>query len=175
MLRCYDPSMARLVGLLILALLVIACEDQGQGVRPVETLPMSDATRMLTTPSPTQPRATGTSTANPTTPQVATATPVTGPTARPTHVLQPVRTAIDDLAQRLGIDAAEIAVASVEPREWPNSCLGAAAKGELCAQVITPGYLVLLEAIFEDGFHSYQYHTDHGTSIRLVSTKVAIP
>ena len=51
-----------------------------------------------------------------------------------------------DLAQRLGIEETEIAVDSVEQAEFPDAALGAPAKGEMSAQVITDGWRIHLMA-----------------------------
>jgi hypothetical protein len=37
-------------------------------------------------------------------------------------------------------EEADIKVISIEEKEWPDACLGKADDGEMCAQVITPGY-----------------------------------
>ncbi len=56
-----------------------------------------------------------------------------------------VQQARDDLAQRLGIDdAAKIAVVAVEAVDWPDTSLGCPEPGMMYAQVITPGYKILL-------------------------------
>lgn len=38
-----------------------------------------------------------------------------------------------------------VKVISIEEKEWPDACLGKPGEGELCAQVITPGYEVKAE------------------------------
>jgi hypothetical protein len=60
------------------------------------------------------------------------------------------------LADELGIPGSQVTIVSVAWVEWPDSCLGVRTPGIMCAQVITPGYLILLEA---DG-QQYEYHTD---------------
>jgi len=45
--------------------------------------------------------------------------------------------------ETLGAD--EIAVLNVSEAQWPDACLGLAAQGEMCAQVITPGYEIVIE------------------------------
>ena len=65
------------------------------------------------------------------------------------------------LASLLGIPVSEITIVSATPEEWPDSCLGIETPGIMCAQVITPGYLVELEA---DGVQ-YAYHTDQTGAI----------
>ena len=57
-----------------------------------------------------------------------------------------VDAARQQLASDLGVEADAITVASFDAREWPNACLGLAQEGQMCAEVITPGYLVILNA-----------------------------
>ncbi len=64
--------------------------------------------------------------------------------------------ASQDLATRLGIDVGEVKTVSVEEVEWSDSSLGCPAPGMMYMTVITPGYLVILEAASEQ----YTYHTD---------------
>ena len=61
-----------------------------------------------------------------------------------------------DLAARLGIDESEITVVGVEIVEWSDSSLGCPAPGYAYAQVITPGFQIILES----GAQQYDYHTD---------------
>lgn len=68
------------------------------------------------------------------------------------------------LAESLGVPVSEIAIVSVTPEEWPDSCLGAAPPDVMCAQVMTPGYLVVLEA---NGVQ-YAFRTDQ-TGDRIVA------
>ncbi len=70
-----------------------------------------------------------------------------------TEIAQKVRQALSDKA---GIALDQIQVLSVEPVEWPDGCLGIRTRGVACIQVITPGYLVMLEA---DG-QTFEFHTD---------------
>ena len=48
---------------------------------------------------------------------------------------------LDTLAAA-GADASLVAVEQVD---WPDACLGAAEPGQVCAQVITPGYRIVVE------------------------------
>lgn len=50
------------------------------------------------------------------------------------------------LVKVLGIAPGDIRLVSRSAVEWPDSCLGAPAKGQMCAEVITPGYAIVLEA-----------------------------
>ena len=71
-----------------------------------------------------------------------------------------------ELGEALEVPVDEIGLVSYERVEWPNSCLGYAEAGEMCAQVITPGWLVILEA---EG-QQYEVHTDqNGEAVRWQS------
>lgn len=68
-----------------------------------------------------------------------------------------------DLAASLGLVPEAVQVVDIEPREWTDSCLGLGSPAEICMTVITPGYLVRLNA---EGLE-YVYHTDaDGKSLR---------
>jgi len=112
------------------------------------------------------------------TPTVASppeATPTEMPAASPTaeaadapasetETPEAAQSAQQALAQQLQAEVADIAIVSAEPVEWPDSCLGVQMQGVMCAQVITPGYRVVLEAEGEQ----YVFHTDEaGGSVVL--------
>jgi len=40
----------------------------------------------------------------------------------------------------------EIKIKRVSPKEWPDACLGVNEPNKFCAEVITPGYEIVLEA-----------------------------
>jgi len=90
----------------------------------------------------------------------ATMTPL--PTSEPAEVTPPpeaeamVHMAVDDLTQHLSLAHEAIRLVSVEAMEWSDASLGCPQPGMMYAQVITPGYLVVLEAEGEQ----YTYHTD---------------
>jgi hypothetical protein len=92
----------------------------------------------------------------------------TSPTPTPpTDVSQPVPPAAEVVrlaaAEAMALPEAEVVVTQVNEVEWPNSCLGLADEDEMCAEVITPGYQVILEANDQE----YVYHTNEdGTVIR---------
>jgi hypothetical protein len=65
------------------------------------------------------------------------------------------------LASSLGIAESNIKVVSTQIIEWPDSCLGVAAPGIACAQMVTPGYIVSLEA----NGQQYEYHTNSDASV----------
>lgn len=70
-------------------------------------------------------------------------TPLPGGDVMPRGVLA-ARTA---LAEKLKITLTQVQVISFSPADWPDSCLGLPDKNEMCAQVITPGYRILLQAL----------------------------
>lgn len=71
--------------------------------------------------------------------------------------------AIAALSKNVGLDPSEIKMVSVEPMEWPDACLGITQEGISCAQVITPGYKIVLEA----NGKQVEYRTDEaGTLVR---------
>ncbi len=77
---------------------------------------------------------------------------------------QPVRAAVADLAQRLGVAAEQITVASMERVTWPDTSLGNPQPGMMYPQVLTDGYRVILQHAGE----AFEYHTDMGTTVTLV-------
>ena len=64
----------------------------------------------------------------------------------------------DDLGERLNLEDEAIAVISVEAVDWPDASLGCPEPGKLYAQVVTPGYIIVLEA---EG-QRHEYHSDSG-------------
>jgi hypothetical protein len=67
----------------------------------------------------------------------------------------------EDLAEKLSIPVAEISILKATGVIWPDSSLGCPLKGMFYTQVLTPGYLILLE--FAD--KKYEYHADKGTNV----------
>src|SRR5687767_4513075 len=54
--------------------------------------------------------------------------------------------AVETLSENLGVPADEITVVSTEAMDWPDSCVGIEGPPMNCAQVITPGFQIRLEA-----------------------------
>lgn len=52
--------------------------------------------------------------------------------------------AIDVLANRMAVSATRLSRVSAEAVSWPDACLGASLPGQACAQIVTPGYRVVL-------------------------------
>jgi hypothetical protein len=70
-----------------------------------------------------------------------------------------VEQAKEDLANRKGIDNEQIVVVKVKAVDWSDTSLGCPQPGMMYAQVITPGYRILLSY----GGQIYPYHSDqHG-------------
>jgi hypothetical protein len=71
--------------------------------------------------------------------------------------------AIADLAQQTGLPEDQIAPVSIEAAEWPDASLGCPEEGMMYAQVITPGFRIVLEAQGQQ----YEYHTDQNGNVVL--------
>jgi hypothetical protein len=65
------------------------------------------------------------------------------------------------IAADLGVPRETVQVVTMEPRDWPDSSLGCPQPDMLYAQVVTPGYLVLVEISGEQ----IEYHTDERGSV----------
>lgn len=63
-----------------------------------------------------------------------------------------------DLADRFGVAESQIELAAVEAVEWRDASLGCPEPGRFYAQVITPGYRIVLRA----GGEQHEYHSDAG-------------
>jgi len=69
----------------------------------------------------------------------------------------------NQISENLGISLDQIEIETVEQRDWPDSCLGLGEPDESCAQVVTPGWLVVFNL---DG-QEYRFRADEaGTTIR---------
>ena len=72
-----------------------------------------------------------------------------------------VEQAREDLTRRKGIDKREITVVAVEAVKWPDTSLGCPQRDRMYAQVITPGYRILLCC----GAEIHVYHSDRGDRV----------
>ena len=66
------------------------------------------------------------------------------------------------LSEGLGVTEAQLSVKELERVEWPDACLGAAGDDEVCAEVITPGFRIVLQARGGE----YVYHSDLSGNVR---------
>lgn len=62
-----------------------------------------------------------------------------------------------DLARRRGISSQKILLKRAETVTWPDAGLGCPQKKRAYAQVVTPGYRLVLS----DGITDFEYHTDN--------------
>jgi hypothetical protein len=69
------------------------------------------------------------------------------------------------LAERLGVGVETISVVNVETVDWSDAALGCPLPGQAYAQVLTPGFEIVLSA---DG-ETYTYHTDMDGAMVLCS------
>ncbi|HEU65152.1 MAG TPA: hypothetical protein ENN57_00615 [Chloroflexi bacterium] len=72
-----------------------------------------------------------------------------------------VEQAKEDLANRKGVDKEHVTVVAVKAVNWPDTSLGCPEPGMVYAQVITPGYRILLSY----GGQTYEYHSDQGDRV----------
>lgn len=77
------------------------------------------------------------------------------------------------LAQQLHLTLEDVAILSFERVEWPDACLGVEVEDRLCAQVVTPGYRVMLRA----QERRYEFYTDEtgGTVLLVEAPEPHIP
>ena len=73
------------------------------------------------------------------------------------------RAAEKALSQKINAPVGSIVGVSQDETTWNDSCLGCPQTGEMCAQVVTPGYRIVLRV--SDA--TYEYHTDLGGTARL--------
>lgn len=78
---------------------------------------------------------------------------------------------VKDLSKKIGAPTSDIAGVAQEDVTWPDSCLGCVKTGETCAQVLTPGYRIVLRV--RDA--TYEYHTNRGDRVRLCNQSLLPP
>lgn len=150
---------------LALALLGGACgDDDSESTTPASTEPevtVSSPTSKPPSPSTLPAATTSPATEPPTTSPATTPSPTSGPTpptsepapsssaappgSLPGSVQARVEAAIADLAGRQGVDASEIAVVDAREVTWSDSSLGCPQPGMSYMQVLTSGFLLVLE------------------------------
>ncbi|MBI2863724.1 MAG: hypothetical protein HYX94_04090 [Chloroflexi bacterium] len=94
--------------------------------------------------------------------------PLSSPSPEPTvppGAQEAVTAAKRDLAGRTGNPTDKLSLVSVEEVQWRDASLGCPEPGKFYAQVITPGYRIVLH----DGARQYEYHSDRGGRIVLCS------
>ena len=84
------------------------------------------------------------------------------PTKTPNNGLQIlIEKAKENLAQRLSISETEITIVEATDVVWSDSSLGCPQKGMVYADVLTPGFLIILSANNAE----YEYHSSKGTEV----------
>lgn len=76
------------------------------------------------------------------------------------------RAAIEAVSQNLGLAASQVKLVSAESMEWPDSCLGISMEGVSCAQVVTSGFRILLDA----GGQQVEYRTNKDGTVIVPAT-----
>ena len=67
------------------------------------------------------------------------------------------------ISESMAVPAENIQIKNVEQTDWPDACLGLPEENEVCAQKITPGWLLT----FNINNQEYKYRVDQtGTIIR---------
>ena len=165
--RCVAFSLAALV-----AALLIACGGGDDDSADETSTPANDGTPRVTatasdaTPNGSVTPPAGTTPAPGVTPGGNGGNNGDGSTTVPAGAEDAVQAAKEDLANTYeGRTVDEVTLVSIAAKDWPDACLGVPKAGEACAQVITPGYDIVLDL---DGAH-YFYHTDEGRNVRLAN------
>jgi hypothetical protein len=67
---------------------------------------------------------------------------------------------VSAIAGLLKVAPADVQILSSEPADWPDACLGVSSPGQVCAQVITPGYRVVAQV----NGQQVEFHTNQDGS-----------
>jgi hypothetical protein len=93
-------------------------------------------------------------------PQVETTTIPQLETAVPPEVAQAIK---NKVSQLIGVAVDTLQVKSIEPKDWPDSCLGLPEANETCTTATTPGWLIAFTVNGQD----FRFRVDQtGTNIR---------
>ena len=134
-------------GLLLLGVLAVASLLL-EGCGPAATPSQSESP--LSTPTASEP-----------TPIIVEPAPTVGEPTVPAEAAE-VTLVKQDLAQRLNTAVDQIRVVSVRAVDWPDTSLGCPKPGMSYAEVITPGFEIILEANGQE----YAYHTGGGEYVQ---------
>lgn len=155
-----------------IALVTAGCDlwKSGQEIPPVASLEAEAVSRPEAT-TESRPVSTGlpTEVREPVSP-ISPISPLKEPEMTVGQGIQPIKgseealaAVLADLTTQTGVAADEITLVSIEAVEWSDTSLGCPREGFMYAQVITPGYLMVLEA----GGEQYEYHTDQKNNVVL--------
>jgi hypothetical protein len=135
-----------------------------QIAQPIATKVATETPRPTATPTPQEEPEKTSPIATPESGQIVAVSPLpteepqsrgVNPVNVPNPQQQLVARAVRMLADELNIDVAQVSVVSVEMVDWNDASLGCPKPGNMYAQVITPGYRIILEA----GGAQYHVHT----------------
>jgi hypothetical protein len=84
-------------------------------------------------------------------------------------ILPAVAAARTKLAGDLSISIDQITIVKFDAKDWPDGCLGAPETGEMCTQMVTPGYQVVLQA----NNTSYTFRTNADGSLVRAEPKTS--
>lgn len=68
---------------------------------------------------------------------------------------------LQDAQMRSHLSAKQWHIVKVEPRNWPDGCLGLASPGTFCTQIVVPGWQVTVES----RKHRFVYRTNNSGSL----------
>jgi hypothetical protein len=167
--------MNKTLTLLLLLIFTVGCASQN--ATPTESVPLNDGTPLPeetaalqaetpalqlenTKPAPPQQLPVTVEPGQQPTKEENMTTPETPPSF-PSGMEGLIERAKYDLAERLSIEINDIEVTQAEAVTWPNASLGCPQPGMAYAEVLTPGYLILLQA----NNQTFEYHTSQGTEV----------
>ncbi|MEM7725525.1 MAG: hypothetical protein AAF208_04040 [Cyanobacteria bacterium P01_A01_bin.45] len=115
---------------------------------------------------------TDTLTTSPTVESTSTPTPASTPSTSETELPVPIKSAVlSNASKQTSKSVAKLRITQTQKQNWGNSCLGLAQEGEICAQVITPGWKVVVS----DGQREFIYRTDEsGKQVKLENLSTSI-
>jgi hypothetical protein len=97
-----------------------------------------------------------------------TPTPMANPNIDPRSEAA-IEAAMRDAAAQLGVGSSSLTVERVEAREWSDSSLGCPRQGQMYAQVLTPGFLIVIGEARPGGGRRLEYHSDERGRVVLCS------
>jgi hypothetical protein len=128
------PAAGVLAAGLIAGITWSACSGDGRLAQGLASPPASPGGAIVSTPHPAN-----------------TAGPTSGPEAQVA-----IDAALREASAVLGVPREHLSVSRIEAREWRDSSLGCPRPGQFYAQVITPGYLVVVSG----AGRQMEVHTD---------------
>ncbi|MFZ6030100.1 MAG: hypothetical protein ACOYYS_20485 [Chloroflexota bacterium] len=75
------------------------------------------------------------------------------------------------LSQSLNVSIESVEIVEFERVDWPNACLGVTREGQACADVITPGFRIVLNA----NDQQYEFRSNEDGSVIVEVTELNTP